>query len=102
MTVYNTESEVIVAIESKLLGADCKSKVTPYSDIQGKNTVERVVVFKASVALKDSETIINNTADIGTDTDRSIRYKGSQVEPTEQGEMRYLFFEANINPYEEY
>jgi len=99
MTVYKTEVEVEKKIEDRLKTAGCKSRVSVHSDKQEGNTVERTVLFKVVVALDGSEVIINAMADIGENTDRAITYKGSQVEPGNGGEIRILFFEANINPY---
>ena len=98
---YVSEASVIDIIKARLLDSNTKARVSVHSDQQLANTVERMVVFKAVVALEDSEAIVNGMADIGTDTDRGISYRGSQVEPTGEGEMRYLLFEAKINPFEE-
>ncbi len=101
MRTYASEASVISLIEARLLTVGSKARVTVHSDSQGSNTVERTVVFKAAVALEDSEAVVNGMSDIGTDTDRSVSYRGSQVEPTSEGEIRYLLFEAKINPFEE-
>lgn len=102
MTDYRTEAEVEALIALALLEAGCKSDVSVYSDTQGENTVIRKVVFKAAIALKGSSSIVDAVSDIGAETDRGVRYKGSQVGPSEQGEMRYLYFEANIDPQKDY
>ncbi len=102
MKTLTSEAEIISTIITKLSDIGSKARVTVFSDMQGANTVERVAVFRAAVALEGSEAIVNGICDIGTDTDRAISYKGSQVEPTGEGEIRYLFFEAKINPFEEY
>ncbi len=102
MRSFTSEAEVITNIIDRLKDSGSRARVTVFSDMQGSNTVERVAVFRAAVALEDSEAIVNGMCDIGTDTDRAIFYKGSQVEPTGEGEIRYLFFEAKINPFEEY
>jgi hypothetical protein len=96
---YSTELLAQTEIKERLSTAGCNSKVTVHSDQQGENTVTRTVVFKTVVALADSESIINKMCDIGTETDRGIAYRGSQVEPGDGGEMRILFFEAKINPF---
>lgn len=102
MKTFTTEAEVVDIIEERLLTADSRARVSVHSDKQSENSVQRTVIFKAVVALDKSEAIVNKMADIGTDTDRAVTYGGSQVEPTTEGEMRHLFFEAKINPYEEY
>lgn len=101
MMTFASEALVIAAIEERLKLSGSRARVSVHSDQQLSNTVERMAVFKASVALENSEDIVNGMVDIGTDTDRAISYKGSQVEATGEGEMRYLFFEAKINPFEE-
>ncbi|WP_297525127.1 hypothetical protein [Sulfurovum sp.] len=101
MTVYASEADVISAIRIKIENAGHFAKVGFFSDEQGVETLERLAVFRAAIAMEDSEPVINSVCDIGTDTDRGIRYRGSKVEPTEAGEVRYLFFEAKINPFEE-
>lgn len=100
MTPYKSESEVETVIKARLSEAGCNSRVSVYSDSQSENTVIRTVVFKTVVSLEGSEAVINKMAGIGTDTDRTIAYRGSQVEPGDGGEIRILFFEAKINPYE--
>jgi hypothetical protein len=102
MRTYKTEAEVAEIIKARLSTGNSKARVSVNSDKQSENSVQRTVIFKATVALNDSEAIVNKMADIGADTDRAITYGGSQVEPTNEGEMRHLFFEAKINPYEEY
>lgn len=102
MRAFKSEAEVTAEIVNRLDAAGSKARVSVHSDTQGANTVERTVIFKAAVALDGSEPMVNAMCDIGTDTDRAITYRGSQVEPTEGGEVRYLLFEAKINPYEEY
>ena len=99
---YSSEAKVVEVISSKFEEAGSKAKVSFYSDTQGNSTIERKAVFKVAIAAKDSEPIVNKVYDMELATDRRIRYKGSQVEPTEQGEMRYIFFETMINPREDY
>ena len=101
MRNYSTEAEVISIISQKLLSLGTHARVSIFSDTQSPNSVERKSIFKAAVSAEESETVINGMADIGTETDRGIFYNGSQVEATESGEIRFLFFGANINPYEE-
>ena len=99
MTPFTSESEVITKIAARLTLAGASAKVSLHSDTQAGNTIVRRSVFKAAIALEGSEQYVNAMCDIGTDEDRMLVYKGSQVEPTEAGEVRYLFFEAAINPY---
>ena len=101
MTDYGSEAEVEQIIADKLLTAGCESDITPYSDMQPKDSTIRTVVFKAVIAAKGSSTIIDKVSDLGFDTDRGVFYKGSQIEAKEHGEIRYLFFEANINPHKD-
>jgi len=101
MRSFVSEAMVETKIVERLATVNSKARVSVHSDSQSPNSIERTVLFKAAVALKGSETVVNAMADIGTDKDRSIVYKGSQSEATEGGEIRYLFFEAKINPYEE-
>ena len=101
MTEFKTEAEVETLIADRLTDAGSKARVSVFSDEQGADTVVRSVVFKAAVALDGSESIVNAMADIGTQTDRAVSYVGSKVDPTNEGEIRYLFFQAKINPYEE-
>ena len=101
MISFNSEADVIEKIEERLKSSGSKARVSVHSDQQLSNTVERMAVFKAAVALEGSEAVVNGMSDIGVDMDRAISYKGSQVEPTGEGEIRYLFFEAKINPFEE-
>ena len=101
MRTFKSESEVIQTIGDRLLQHGVKNEVSVHSDTQGENTVVRHTVFKVAVAMSGSSVIVDAMADIGTDTDRAISYKGSQAEPSEQGEIRYLFFGAKINPFEE-
>jgi hypothetical protein len=93
---YKTESAVIAILEN-LTGA----RVSHHRDSQPTNTIERKVVFKAVVAAENAESIVNNVCDIGADTSLGIFYVGSESSESEQGEIRYLLFEAKINPYEE-
>jgi|GEM_PF-5012312 len=102
MRTFSTESEVEIIIKDRLLTGNSNARVSVHSDKQSENSVQRTVIFRATVALSNSEAIVNKMADIGTATDRAVTYGGSQVEPTNEGEMRHLFFEAKINPYEEY
>ena len=101
MRTFISESLVETKLVERLESVGSKARVSVHSDSQPTNSIERTVIFKAAVALYGSEAIVNKMIDIGTDEDRAISYKGSQVEPTEGGEVRYLFFEAKINPYEE-
>ena len=101
MTSYPSEAAVIDIIVTQLREHDSKAKVTFFSDVQGSSTVERLATFKAVIGLENSESIVNGMCDIGSSTDRRISYKGSQTDPTGEGEVRYLFFEAKINPFEE-
>ena len=78
---FISEAAVIEKIENRLKDSGSKARVSVHSDSQSSASVERTVVFKASVALENSEVIVNGMADIGADTDRAISYKGSQVEP---------------------
>ncbi len=101
MMVYASEAEVKAEIVSALSLHVANPVVIFFKDEQGGMTLERTAVFRAAVAADESEAVVNGVCDIGTDTDRGIVYRGSQVEPTEAGEVRYLFFEAKINPFEE-
>jgi len=100
LNTFPSEQSVIDVIAKKLLTKGMTNSVTVHSDTQDNNTVVRNTVFKVAIAMKDSSVIVDAMADIGTDTDRAIVYKGSQAEPSDQGEIRYLFFGAIINPYE--
>jgi len=100
MRAFSSEAEVISILETKLAEVDCQERVTFHSDTQRENTLERESVFKVAVEMKNSEAVVNHMINIGLDTDRGISYKGSQVEPTDNGEVRYLFFVATINPLE--
>lgn len=93
MRSYTSESEVIGIIEG-IIGA----KVTHHRDSQATNTLERKAVFKAAIYAEDAEPVVNSAYNIGAATDRSISYVGSETNPTEQGEIRYLLFETKINP----
>ena len=98
MTEYVSEAVVTGLIDARLADAGFSAKASFHSDTQSGNTIVRECVFKVAVALENSESVVNALHDIGTDTDRGISYKGSQVEPSNEGEMRYLFFTAKINP----
>ena len=98
MIEYLSEAEVIGIINQRLSDAGFSAKASFYSDTQRENTITRECIFKVAVSLTNSESIVNSMHDIGYDTDRGISYKGSQVEPTKEGEIRYLFFTALINP----
>lgn len=98
---YQTEAEVIVILSGLLQTAGSNARVSVHSDSQGSNTIERLVIFKAPIGLDGSEAIVNAMCDIGTSTDRGISYRGSQVEAMDGGEVRYLLFDAKINPFEE-
>lgn len=99
VNTFKSEQNVIDAIASKLLTLGVTNSVTVHSDTQDNNTVVRDAVFKVAIAVSNSSVIVDKMSDIAVDTDRAIYYKGSQVTPATEGEMRYLFFSAKINPY---
>lgn len=101
MMIYKTEAEVINAIKTRLTDAGGNGRVSFFKDEQPGNSETRTSVFALTISMDKSEAIVNKMCDIGTDTDRGIIYRGSQAEPTNEGELRKLFFEAKINPYEE-
>ena len=99
MKTFPSEQAVIGEISSRLDTAGLQARVSVHSDDQSPDSVIRTVIFKAAIALEGSESIVNQMADIGYDTDRAITYTGSRVEPTDGGEIRFLLFRAVIDTY---
>jgi hypothetical protein len=102
MRYFISEAAAIGKINAALAEAGSKAKAKYFKDDQSGNSVIRSVVFRAAVPVGD-ENIVNAIADLGArgDIDRGITYRGGQAEPTDGGEVRYLYFEAKINPFEE-
>lgn len=101
MRSFPSEAVAKEKINAILMSAGCQSTASYYKDDQPANTLIRTVVFRAPIDAED-ESVINAVAGIGSnpEIDRAIVYRGGQID-TEKGEVRYLFFEAKINPFEE-
>jgi hypothetical protein len=102
MKTFSSEAAVIGIINEALKDAGSKATAHYYKDSQPVDTIVRTVLFRVAVDTKD-EAVVNDVSDIGSRSsiDRSISYRGGQIELTDIGEVRYLFFEAKINPFEE-
>lgn len=102
MRAYRSESDVIAVINEAITAAGGTANARYYKDDQSPNSATRTAVFRAAISA-GSENVVNKIADMGArgEIDRGITYRGGQAEPTDGGEVRYLFFEAKINPYEE-
>ena len=103
MKKYSSEIEIINIIDGILSniiidGKTVKAKTSFDNDIQEPNSIERRSVFKVAIALENSEKILSELFDIGDKYDRGIAYVGSKTTPTDAGEVRYLLFQAYINP----
>lgn len=98
MYPYKSEKAVIDIIVDRMKPLVKAPICEMFKDTMLDNTIEREVLFRAPISIVNSEEIVNNMATIALDTNRSILYVGSQVEATDAGEMRYLFFKAKVDP----
>lgn len=100
--VFSSEAEVIAIIDEALAAAGSSAGAKYYKDDQRGAGITRTVMFTAAVPIS-SESVVNAICDIGSrpGIDRGITYAGGKSDPTDGGEVRYLFFEAQINPFTE-